>query len=79
MEDQDPNRTVQLRRIEGHIRFEDVHFSYEPNKEVLHGISFRSEPGTVTALGRAFWLRQIHDYWFVVGVLHANYRQGAGG
>jgi subfamily B ATP-binding cassette protein MsbA len=27
-----------------------VHFSYETNKEVLHGISFTSEPGTVTAL-----------------------------
>ncbi len=25
-------------------------FSYETNKEVLHGISFVSEPGTVTAL-----------------------------
>ncbi len=50
MEDQDPNRTVSLRRIEGHITFEDVHFSYETNKEVLHGISFQSKPGTVTAL-----------------------------
>ncbi|HEY2120257.1 MAG TPA: ABC transporter ATP-binding protein [Candidatus Acidoferrum sp.] len=50
MEDQDPNRTVSLGRIDGRIQFEDVHFCYEPNKEVLHGISFRSEPGTVTAL-----------------------------
>jgi ABC-type multidrug transport system fused ATPase/permease subunit len=50
MEDQDPNRTVSLGRIEGRIKFEDVHFSYEANKEVLHGISFQSEPGTVTAL-----------------------------
>jgi subfamily B ATP-binding cassette protein MsbA len=32
------------------VEFADVHFSYEANKEVLHGISFRSEPGTVTAL-----------------------------
>ena len=50
MEDQDPERSVNLGRIEGHIRFEDVHFSYEPGKEVLHGISFQSAPGTVTAL-----------------------------
>ena len=49
-EDQDPRRTVSLHRIEGRVQFEDVHFSYEPNKEVLHGISFVSEPGTVTAL-----------------------------
>ena len=41
---------MRLDRIEGHVRFEDVHFSYEPNKEVLHGISFQSNPGTVTAL-----------------------------
>jgi len=50
MEDQDPRRTVTLQRIEGRVQFEDVHFSYEANKEVLHGISFVSEPGTVTAL-----------------------------
>ena len=50
MEDQDPNRAVNMGRIEGHVAFEDVHFSYETNKEVLHGISFESTPGTVTAL-----------------------------
>ena len=49
-EDQDPKRTVTLGRVEGRVEFADVHFSYEANKEVLHGISFRSEPGTVTAL-----------------------------
>jgi ABC-type multidrug transport system fused ATPase/permease subunit len=50
MEDQDPKRTVELGRIEGRVEFDDVRFSYEANKEVLHGISFTSEPGTVTAL-----------------------------
>lgn len=50
MEDQDPKRTAALGRIEGRVEFEDVHFSYEGNKEVLHGIGFLSEPGTVTAL-----------------------------
>jgi ABC-type multidrug transport system fused ATPase/permease subunit len=49
-EDQDPKRSVALGRIDGRVQFEDVHFSYEPNKEVLHGISFDSQPGTVTAL-----------------------------
>jgi ABC-type multidrug transport system fused ATPase/permease subunit len=49
-EDQDPKRTVTLHRIEGRVQFDDVRFSYEPNKEVLHGISFVSQPGTVTAL-----------------------------
>jgi ABC-type multidrug transport system fused ATPase/permease subunit len=50
MEDADPSRTVALGRIVGRVEFQDVHFSYETNKEVLHGISFTSEPGTVTAL-----------------------------
>jgi ABC-type multidrug transport system fused ATPase/permease subunit len=50
MEDQDPKRTVELGRIEGRVEFDEVRFSYEANKEVLHGISFTSEPGTVTAL-----------------------------
>ena len=49
-EDQDPRRTAALERITGRVEFEDVHFSYEENKEVLHGVSFLSEPDTVTAL-----------------------------
>jgi len=49
-EDQDPRRTETLARITGRVEFEDVHFSYEANKEVLHGVSFVAEPGTVTAL-----------------------------
>src|SRR5208282_1778599 len=49
-EDADPKRSVTLERIEGRVAFDDVHFSYEPGKEVLHGISFAAEPGTVTAL-----------------------------
>jgi len=49
-EDHDPRRTESLDRITGRVEFEDVHFSYEANKEVLHGVSFVSDPGTVTAL-----------------------------
>ena len=36
--------------IQGTVRFEDVEFAYDPEKPVLHGISFLAEPGTVTAL-----------------------------
>jgi len=50
MEDSEPTRTEALSTIQGDIRFEDVTFSYETDKEVLHGISFESRPGTVTAL-----------------------------
>src|SRR5271165_4338496 len=49
-EDQDAKRTVGLRDIVGTIDFDDVSFSYDGAHEVLHDISFRSEPGTVTAL-----------------------------
>src|SRR5215470_2069355 len=49
-EDQSPGRTVRLGRINGLVEMRDVHFSYDTRKEVLHGVGFRSEPGTVTAL-----------------------------
>ena len=49
-EDQDPRRTVSLGRLRGEVAFEDVRFAYEPGQPVLRGISFRSQPGTVTAL-----------------------------
>jgi len=49
-EDQDPNRSVALRDIIGRIEFDDVSFSYDGVHQVLHNISFRAEPGSVTAL-----------------------------
>jgi subfamily B ATP-binding cassette protein MsbA len=49
-EDQDPRRVVSLGRLRGEVDFEDVHFAYEPGQRVLKGVSFRSQPGTVTAL-----------------------------
>jgi ABC-type multidrug transport system fused ATPase/permease subunit len=49
-EDSEPNRTVTMPSIRGDVAFNDVTFSYEPDKPVLHGISFDSKPGTVTAL-----------------------------
>ena len=49
-EDRDPMRTSVLEDIVGTVEFNDVSFSYDGTHEVLHGISFRSQPGTVTAL-----------------------------
>jgi subfamily B ATP-binding cassette protein MsbA len=49
-EDQDPRRTVTLEDIIGRVEFEDVSFSYDRNRVVLHDVSFVAEPGTVTAL-----------------------------
>ncbi len=49
-ENKSPDRIVQMPPIQGTVRFEDVEFAYDPEKPVLHGISFLAEPGTVTAL-----------------------------
>lgn len=49
-EDADPARTIMLPVINGEVAFDNVGFAYEPEKPVLHGISFTSNPGTVTAL-----------------------------
>ncbi|MGB9146933.1 MAG: ABC transporter ATP-binding protein [Acidobacteriaceae bacterium] len=46
----DPARVNKLDEIVGDVRFDDVRFAYDPEKPVLHGISFESQPGTVTAL-----------------------------
>ncbi|HEY5724151.1 MAG TPA: ABC transporter ATP-binding protein/permease [Allosphingosinicella sp.] len=34
----------------GHVRFEQVHFGYDPEREILHGIDFEVRPGTMTAV-----------------------------
>ncbi len=49
-EDIDPKRVVQLDRILGNVRFENVTFEYEPGQPVLRGITFEAMPGAVTAL-----------------------------
>jgi subfamily B ATP-binding cassette protein MsbA len=49
-ENKDPRRQLHMPPIQGTVRFEDVVFAYEPDKPVLHGISFLAEPGTATAL-----------------------------
>jgi ABC-type multidrug transport system fused ATPase/permease subunit len=49
-EDSDPKRTQTIPIIRGDVAFEDVKFSYETGKQVLNGISFHADPGTVTAL-----------------------------
>jgi ABC-type multidrug transport system fused ATPase/permease subunit len=50
LEDDEPGRTVTLDRVNGLVEMESVSFAYDTRKEVLHEVSFRSEPGTVTAL-----------------------------
>jgi ABC-type multidrug transport system fused ATPase/permease subunit len=50
LEDESPGRTVTLERVKGRVEMDNVSFAYDTRKEVLHDVSFRSEPGTVTAL-----------------------------
>ena len=49
-EDNPEVRTEVLDKIEGDILFENVSFSYEKGKEVLHNISFKAPKGSVIAL-----------------------------
>ncbi len=49
-EEEDENRTVVLENIQGDLKFKDVSFAYEKDKEVLHTISFEAKKGSVTAL-----------------------------
>ena len=49
-EDDPENRKVEINELKGNISFQDVSFSYEESKEVLHHISFEAPRGSVTAL-----------------------------
>jgi len=49
-ENQAAGRTVKMPPIQGTVIFDNVEFAYEPEKPVLHGISFVAPQGTVTAL-----------------------------
>ncbi|HEY0797466.1 MAG TPA: ABC transporter ATP-binding protein, partial [Acidisarcina sp.] len=46
----DSGRTHAFGTIRGEVIFDEVNFAYEPEKPVLHGVSFVARPGTVTAL-----------------------------
>src|SRR5436309_6489119 len=41
---------VALPHVEGHVRFEDVRFTYGTGPEVLHGLDLDVPPGTTVAL-----------------------------
>ena len=41
---------TELPPIKGEVVFENVHFSYEPGKEILHDVSFTVKPGESIAL-----------------------------
>jgi ABC-type multidrug transport system fused ATPase/permease subunit len=49
-ENAQPGRIGQMPPITGRVEFNNVEFSYEEGKTVLHGVDFLAEPGSVTAL-----------------------------
>jgi len=49
-EDDPEIRPIFLGEINGNIKFDDVSFSYEKGKQVLHNIDFEARAGSVTAL-----------------------------
>jgi subfamily B ATP-binding cassette protein MsbA len=49
-EDNPLDRRINLKDVQGEIKFRDVSFSYEEGKEVVHNISFDAKKGSVTAL-----------------------------
>src|SRR6202521_3574524 len=49
-EDQNPRRTQSIGPLQATVVFENVSFSYQAGKPVLHDVSFEAQPGSVTAL-----------------------------
>jgi ABC-type bacteriocin/lantibiotic exporter with double-glycine peptidase domain len=49
-ESDNKNRTENLKSFAGNFKFDDVSFSYQDDKLVLHHINFEAPSGTITAL-----------------------------
>ncbi len=49
-EEDNQDRNILLETIKGDIEFNDVSFSYEEGKQILHNINFKAPAGSVTAL-----------------------------
>ena len=49
-EDEIGNRDIELKNFTGDIKFDNVSFSYEKGKEVIHNVSFEVKAGTTVAL-----------------------------
>lgn len=46
----DAENAVELPAVKGEVTFDNVCFSYEPGKEILHNVSFTAKPGESIAL-----------------------------
>jgi ABC-type multidrug transport system fused ATPase/permease subunit len=73
-EDEDPRRKVAVGRIGGEVVFDGVTFAYDEGKTVLHDVSFRAAPDTVTALVGASGSGKST----IIGLIAAFYTPGHG-
>ena len=49
-EQQEVNKGNVKKEIKGNIQFQNVHFGYKPDEEILHGISFEAKQGQTIAI-----------------------------
>ena len=49
-EQQEVNKGNIKKEIKGNIQFQNVHFGYKPDEEILHGISFEAKQGQTIAI-----------------------------
>lgn len=49
-EEDNQDRTIELDSLKGDIEFDNVSFSYEKDKQILHNINFKAPAGSVIAL-----------------------------
>jgi ABC-type transport system involved in Fe-S cluster assembly fused permease/ATPase subunit len=62
-----------LNVIDGHVRFEDVHFAYDPDREILKGIDLDVKPGTTLAVvgpsgaGKSTLARILYRFYDLTG------------
>jgi ATP-binding cassette subfamily B protein len=47
---EDSPNAYKIDRAQGHVAFDDIHFSYEGRNETLKGVSFEARPGQVVAI-----------------------------
>ncbi len=71
-----------LNVIDGHVRFEDVHFAYDPDREILKGIDLDVRPGTTLAVvgpsgaGKSTLARILYRFYDLTGGRDDDRRAG---